>query len=118
MPKRIRNEEVCKSVAALIEQSSGSVAQFARELSRVSGERVPYKRVYDWRARNHIPRKMVLHIYRLTGIPTEGLLLERARNAAQSSQTRQMGTPINFGSIWLSRNRVRLHIIGRDLHGL
>jgi|SoiMethySBSTD1v2_1073268.scaffolds.fasta_scaffold25568_3 hypothetical protein len=52
----------------------GTVAQFARDLSRVTGQRVTWARVNAWKIRDSIPKQMVFHVHKLTGIALSKLL--------------------------------------------
>ena len=52
----------------------GTVAQFARDLSKVTGQRVTWARVNAWKVRDSIPKGMVFHVHRLTGIALSKLL--------------------------------------------
>ena len=61
------------SVANVI-RTRGTVAQFARELSKVSGQEITWARVNAWKIRDAIPKQMVLHVHRLTGIELTELL--------------------------------------------
>jgi hypothetical protein len=65
-PKRI-------SVAEVI-GNHGTVAQFARDLSNMTGGEISWGRVNAWKLRNNIPKSMVLHVHELTGIPLSKLL--------------------------------------------
>ena len=62
-----------KSIAKLIEQR-GSVAQFARDLSRLCGWEVSWGCVNNWRLRNTVSKHMAIHVHRLTGAPFTDLL--------------------------------------------
>ena len=61
------------SVANVI-RTRGTVAQFARDLSKVSGQEITWARVNAWKIRDAIPKQMVLHVHRLTGIELTELL--------------------------------------------
>jgi hypothetical protein len=61
------------SVAKVI-RTRGTVAQFARDLSKVSGQEITWARVNAWKIRDAIPKQMVLHVHRLTGIELSELL--------------------------------------------
>ena len=52
----------------------GTIAQFARDLSRVTGEEVTWARVNAWKIRNSIPKEMVFPVHRITGISLSKLL--------------------------------------------
>jgi hypothetical protein len=60
-------------IAKLIE-ARGGVAQFARDLSRVSGEDITWSRVNNWKIRNTLPKTMVVYVHQLTGAPLKDLL--------------------------------------------
>ena len=62
-----------KSVAKLIEQR-GSVAQFARDLSRLCGRKVTWGCVNNWKIRNSVSKNMVIYVHQLTGAPLTDLL--------------------------------------------
>lgn len=62
-----------KAIATLIEQRGG-VAQFARDLSKVSGKPVSWGCVNAWKIRNTISKGMVLYVHQLTGAPLQDLL--------------------------------------------
>jgi hypothetical protein len=61
------------SIAELVERY-GTVAKFARDLSRLAGEEVSWERVYNWTGRNTVPKNMVLPVHRLIGAPLDDLL--------------------------------------------
>jgi len=62
-----------KSVAEVI-GNHGTVAQFARDLSKITGDEISWARVNAWKLRDNIPKTMLLHVHRLTGIPLSKLL--------------------------------------------
>jgi hypothetical protein len=62
-----------KTIAKLIEQR-GSVAQFARDLSRLCGRKVTWGCVNNWKIRNSVSKNMVIYVHRLTGVPFNDLL--------------------------------------------
>jgi len=68
-----RRKQRAPTIAEVIE-GHGTVAQFARDLSRITGEEVSWARVNAWKLRNNIPKAMVLHVHKLTGIPLTELL--------------------------------------------
>ena len=55
-------------------ETHGTVAQFARDLSRITGDEISWAHVNAWKLRNNIPKSMVLHVHTLTGIPLSKLL--------------------------------------------
>ena len=63
-----------KSIAALIDTYRGARAQFARDLSKLSGQQIRWERVNGWIERNSVPKSMVLYVHRLTGAPLADLL--------------------------------------------
>jgi len=63
-----------KSIASLIGHQRGSIAQFARDLSKISGRQVKWGTVNNWKLRNRVPRGWVLHVHKLTGARLEDLL--------------------------------------------
>ena len=52
----------------------GTLADFARELSDVSGENVTWERVWSWVLRGSVSRRMVPHVHRLTRVPLKHLI--------------------------------------------
>jgi hypothetical protein len=62
-----------KRIAKLIKQR-GSVADFARDLSRLTGRPVSWETVYGWIRRGGIPKRMLLPVHQLTGAPFVDLL--------------------------------------------
>ena len=70
IPKTLgRRFPVAKVIA-----TRGTVAQFARDLSRVAGHEVTWARVNAWKLRNSIPKEMVFAVHRLTRVPLSQLL--------------------------------------------
>ena len=47
----------------------GTLADFAGDLSDVSGESVTWERVWSWVLRGSVSRRMVPHVHRLTRVP-------------------------------------------------
>lgn len=70
---RLKRPQRRVSVAKVI-ATRGTIAQFARDLSKVSGQEVTWARANAWKLRDAIPKQMVLHVHRLTGIPISRLL--------------------------------------------
>jgi hypothetical protein len=66
------------SVAKLIEKH-GTVAQFARDLSKVSKQEVTWAQVNAWKIRGAVSKDMILHVHRLTGAPLIDLLRKKSR---------------------------------------
>ena len=66
------------SVAKLIEKH-GTVAQFARDLSKVSKQEVTWAQVNAWKIRGAVSKDMILHVHRLTGAPLIELLRAKTR---------------------------------------
>lgn len=54
--------------------SRGTLADFARDVSKVSGENVIWERVWGWVVRGSVSRKMVPHVHRLTRAPLKELI--------------------------------------------
>jgi hypothetical protein len=75
--RRVRGSRYDKrsrlSVGELI-ANHGTVAQFARDLSRIAGVEISWARVNGWKVRNNIPKSMLLHVHNLTGVPLSELL--------------------------------------------
>ena len=61
------------SIAKLIAQR-GTVAEFARDLSRLSGQEISWARVNAWKIRDAVPKHMLLHVHQLTGVELVKLL--------------------------------------------
>jgi hypothetical protein len=61
------------SIAKLITER-GTVAEFARELSRLTGEEISWARVNAWKIRDAVPKHMLLHVHKLTGVELSKLL--------------------------------------------
>ena len=59
---------------AQIVQERGSVAQFARDLSKVSGEEVTWARVNNWILRDSVSKSMAVYVHMLTRAPLTDLL--------------------------------------------
>lgn len=72
-----------KTVEEII-HARGTVAQFARDLTQLSGERITWARVNAWKLRNNIPKHMVMHVHRLTGISIVNLLLNPRKKRTRS----------------------------------
>ena len=62
-----------KTIGELIQQW-GSVAQFARDLSRLSGEDVSWARVNNWILRDSVSKSMAVYVHQLTRAPLTDLL--------------------------------------------
>lgn len=62
-----------RKIAKLI-RKHGSIAQFARDLSKLRGQDVSWERVYQWTLRDSIPKDMARHVHKLTGVPLIDLL--------------------------------------------
>jgi hypothetical protein len=52
----------------------GSIAQFARDLSQISGEEVTWARVNNWVLRDSVSKNMAVHVHKLTRAPLADLL--------------------------------------------
>ena len=61
------------SIAKLI-TDRGTVAEFARDLSRLTGQEISWARVNAWKIRDTVPKQMVLHVHQLTGVELSKLL--------------------------------------------
>jgi hypothetical protein len=59
---------------AQIVQERGSVAQFARDLSKVSGQDVTWARVNNWILRDSVSKGMAVYVHMLTRAPLTDLL--------------------------------------------
>lgn len=68
-----RNVSQQSTLDKLLEER-GSVAQFARDLSKSSGQEISWARVNGWKIRGAVSKSMVLHVHRLTGVPLSKLL--------------------------------------------
>ena len=66
------------SIAKLIEKH-GSVAQFARDLSKLSKQEVTWAQVNAWKIRGAVSKDMIVHVHRLTGAPLVDLLRAKTR---------------------------------------
>ena len=66
------------SIAKLIEKH-GTVAQFARDLSKVAKQEVTWAQVNAWKIRGEVSKDMILHVHRLTGAPLADLLRAKTR---------------------------------------
>ncbi|MGZ5168967.1 MAG: hypothetical protein ACXWCY_16195 [Burkholderiales bacterium] len=55
-------------------QERGSIAQFARDLSQISGEEVTWARVNNWILRDSVSKNMAVHVHKLTRAPLADLL--------------------------------------------
>lgn len=71
--RTLRKPQQKVSVAKLITKR-GTVAQFARDLSKVSGQEITWARVNAWKIRDAVPKQMLLYVHRLTGIALAKLL--------------------------------------------
>lgn len=60
-------------IVKLIE-SHGTLAQFARDLSAVTGKEVVWTTVYHWVRRGAISKRMIVPVHKVTGVPLEKLL--------------------------------------------
>ena len=69
--KRLRRRR--KTIAKMIEER-GSTAQFARDLSKLSGQEITWSRVNNWKIRDAVSKNMVVYVHRLTGTPLIDLL--------------------------------------------
>lgn len=72
--KPTRKARSKKSIADLIGHHRGRVAQFARDLSKISGRKATWSMVNNWKLRNRVARNWVLHVHKLTGARLEDLL--------------------------------------------
>jgi hypothetical protein len=72
-PKAPKTSRRRFAVARVI-ATRGTVAQFARDLSNVTGHEVTWARVNAWRIRNSIPKEMVFPVHRLTRVSLSKLL--------------------------------------------
>jgi hypothetical protein len=52
----------------------GGCSATARQLSQLSGERVTKQRVWNWKNRRTLPKRMVIHVHAVTRIPMRDLL--------------------------------------------
>ena len=52
----------------------GTLAETARDLSRVSGEPVSWERVHNWIKRGSVPKGMLLHVQKITRAPLKDLV--------------------------------------------
>jgi hypothetical protein len=66
------------SVAKLIAKH-GTVAQFARDLSKVAKQEVTWAQVNAWKIRGAVSKDMIVHVHRLTGAPLIELLRAKTR---------------------------------------
>jgi hypothetical protein len=71
--KSLRQSDRRVSVAKLI-TDRGTVADFARDLSRLTGQEISWARVNAWKIRDTVPKQMLLHVHRLTGVELSKLL--------------------------------------------
>jgi len=71
--RTLRKPQQKVSVARII-TTRGTVAQFARDLSKVSGQEITWARVNAWKIRDTVPKQMLLYVHRLTGIALTRLL--------------------------------------------
>jgi hypothetical protein len=62
-----------RTIAELV-QGRGSIAQFARDLSQISGEEVTWARVNNWILRDSVSKNMAVHVHKLTRAPLADLL--------------------------------------------
>jgi hypothetical protein len=70
---RARSRSGHRSIAQLI-RDRGSVAQFARDLSKISGRPVTWARVNNWIIRGSVSKAMAVYVHKLTGAPLADLL--------------------------------------------
>lgn len=66
------------SIAKLIERH-GSVAQFARDLSKLAKREITWAQVNNWKIRDAVSKEMILHVHHLTGAPLTDLLRIKRR---------------------------------------
>ena len=52
----------------------GTLAQTARDISRVSGEAVSWERVHNWIKRGSVPKNMLVHVQKVTRAPLKDLV--------------------------------------------
>lgn len=71
--KTVRGPLKRRTIGQLI-QERGSVAQFARDLSKLSGEKVTWARVNNWIIRGSVSKSMALYVHKLTRAPLADLL--------------------------------------------
>ena len=62
-----------KSVQQLVLER-GSIAQFARDLSELSGQEVSWARVNNWILRDSVSKSMAIYVHQLTRAPLTDLL--------------------------------------------
>ncbi len=62
-----------RRIVKLIE-SQGTLAQFARDLSAISGKEVTWTTVWGWVRRGTISKRMLVPVQKVTGVPLEKLL--------------------------------------------
>ena len=62
-----------RTIAQIVQQR-GSVAQFARDLSKVSGQEVTWARVNNWILRDSVSKSMAVYVHMLTRAPLTDLL--------------------------------------------
>jgi hypothetical protein len=72
--KTRRKKTQRKTIADVIGRHRGARAEFARRLSRLSGQKVTWARVNHWVENNSVPKGMLLYVHRLTGVPLTDLL--------------------------------------------
>ena len=69
----VRGAPKRRTIGQLI-QERGSVAQFARDLSKLSGQNVTWARVNNWIIRGSVSKSMALYVHKLTRAPLADLL--------------------------------------------
>jgi hypothetical protein len=52
----------------------GGCSAAARQLSQLSGERITKQRVWNWKNRRTLPKRMIVHVHAVTRIPMKDLL--------------------------------------------
>lgn len=62
-----------RTLARLLE-GQGNLADFTREINRVSGKHYAWENVYKWIQRGSVPKRMLLHVQKVTGARIEHLL--------------------------------------------
>ena len=70
---RARAHSGRRPIAQLIRER-GSVAQFARDLSKISGQPVTWARVNNWIIRGSVSKTMAVYVHKLTGVSLAELL--------------------------------------------
>jgi hypothetical protein len=62
-----------RTIAQIVQQR-GSIAQFARDLSHISGQDVTWARVNNWILRDSVSKSMAFYVHKLTRAPLADLL--------------------------------------------